>query len=352
MLINLDTSGRRYDIALNNASSGGELISDLSYLDTVPPGTITLDFRHMAAALTQETREEYLPGSFGYQPTLHLLELVSVIAAFVDRTALAPHTVVACLPRKDSRVGRFLANFRLPEILAASGITLQFADPSNAELGNDDLSRHNLIPMTVVRLRRGAPDFKVLKQIRDRVQAVFAKALARDSDLANRFTSVVSEAVDNLVAYGQGGIIGGLYYRRVGEVEITLSNRLSGFGGQAPAEQLEALLHACEKRTREGRGGNGIPELSRLTLTCFGTLLLRNGNASIRFLPDGSVAATTEETGFSLPGASVTALLQLLPDESVQRTEPMKAFEEVLARSLLGYRGRIASAVASGGPAT
>jgi hypothetical protein len=206
--------------------------------------------------------------------------------------------------------------------------------------------------MTVVRLRGGAPEFKVLKQIRDRVQAVFAKALARESDLADRFTSVVSEAVDNLVAYGQGGIIGGLYYRRVGEVEITLSNRLGGFGGQTPAEQLEALLQACEKRTREGRGGNGIPELSRLTLTCFGTLLVRNGNASIRFLPDGSVAATTDETGFSLPGASVTVLLQLLPDESVQRTEAMKAFEEVLARSLLGYRGQATAAVAPGGPAT
>jgi hypothetical protein len=351
MLINLDTSRRRYEIALNNASSGGELVSDLSYLDAAPAGTIVLDFRHMAASLTQETREEYLPGSFGYQPTLHLLELASVIGSFVERMALCPHTLVARLPRKNTRVGRFLAGFRLPEILAGFGLELQFTAPSNEELGDDDPSRHNLIPMTVVRLSGGRPDFKVLKQMRSRVETVFTKALARDSDLANRFTSVVSEAVDNLVAYGQGGVIGGLYYRRVGEVEITLSNRCGGFGGQTPAEQLEALLQACEKRSREGRGGNGIPELSRLTLTCFGTLLLRNGNASIRFLPDGSIAATTDETGFPLPGASVTVLLQFLPDDSVERTEAMKAFEGVLARSLLAYRIPAAAAVASGGPA-
>jgi hypothetical protein len=337
MLILLDTQSRRYEIALNNASCGHELVSDLSYLAGVPPGTVSFDFRHMAAPLTQETREEYLPGNFGYQPTLHLLELVSVIGDFVERPALCPHTLVARLPRKDSRVGRFLADFRLPQILGALGLKLEFTDPSNAELGDDDPSRHNLIPMTIVRVSRGVPDFKVLKQIRDRVHTVFARALAQDADLAPCFTLVVSEAVDNLVAYGQGGIIGGLYYRRVGEVEITLCNRCGGFGGGTPDEQLDALVAACEKRCRVGRGGNGIPQLSRLTLTCFGTLLLRNGNASVQFLPDGSVAATTDETGLSLPGASVTILLQLLPDDSVQRTDAMKAFEEVLARSLREY---------------
>src|SRR5262249_12642874 len=160
------------------------------------------------------------------------------------------------------RVGRFLADFRLPRILGALGLELQFADPSNAELGEDDPSRHNLIPMTIVRVSGDAPDFRVLKQIRDRVQTVFARALAQDSDLAARFSSVVSEAVDNLVAYGQGGLIGGLYYRRVGEVEITLCNRCGGFGGDTPDEQLEALVAACEKRCRVGRGGNGIPQLS------------------------------------------------------------------------------------------
>ncbi len=337
MLILLDTPDRRYEIALNNASCGHELISDLSYLAEVPPGTISFDFRHMAAPLTQETREQYLPGNFGYQPTLHLLEIVSVIGEFVDRQALCPHALVARLPRKDTRVGRFLADFRLPQNLRALGLELQFADPSTAELGSDDPSRQNLIPMTIVRVSRDMPDFKVLKQIRDRVEAVFGRALAQDADLASRFTLVVSEAVDNLVAYGQGGLIGGLYYHRVGEVEITLCNRFGGFGGNTPEEQMEALVAACEKRTRVGQGGNGIPQLSELTLTCFGTLLLRNGNASVQFLPDGSVAATTDETGLSLPGAAVTILLQLLPDDSVQRTDAMRAFEEVLARSLREY---------------
>ncbi len=351
MLLLLDSHGRRYEIALNNASCGHELVSDLSYLGGVPPGTLSFDFRHMAAPLTQETREEYLPGNFGYQPTLHLLELVSVIGDFVERRSERPHTLVARLPRKDSRVGRFLADFRLPQILEALGLELQFAEPSNVELGDDDPSRHNLIPMTIVHASGGVPDFKVLKRIRDRVQTVFAKALAQSSDLAARFTMVVSEAVDNLVAYGQGGLIGGLYYRRVGEVEITLCNRCGGFGGDTPDEQLDALVAACEKRSRLGRGGNGIPQLSELTLTCFGTLLLRNGNASVQFLPDGSVAATTDETGLSLPGASVTILLQLLPDDSVQRTHAMKAFEEVLARSLREYH-RPTTAPATEGAAT
>jgi len=337
MLILLDAQARRYEIALNNASCGHELVSDLSYLGKTPPGTLCFDFRHMAAPLTQETREEYLPGNFGYQPTLNLLEIVSVMSDFAQRLAPCPYTLVARLPRKDSRVGRFLGDFRLHQILEALGFRLEFADPSNAELGDDDSGRHNLIPMTIVPLSGDIPDLAVLKQIRDRVQTVFAKALDQDSDLADRFTIVVSEAVDNLVTYGNGGLIGGLYYRRVGEVEITLCNRCGGFGGDTPESQLEALVVACEKRRRVGRGGNGIPQLSELALTCFGTLLLRSGNASVQFLPDGSITARTDETGLSLPGASVTILLQLLPDKSIQRTDAMKAFEEVLARSLRGY---------------
>jgi hypothetical protein len=117
----------------------------------------------MAAPLTQEKWEDYLPGSFGYQPALCLLELVSVIADFAQRFALCPHALVARLPTRNSRVGRFLADFRLPQILKALGLELQFSSPSNAELGDDDPSRHNLIPMTGVRLSGGVPDFKVLR---------------------------------------------------------------------------------------------------------------------------------------------------------------------------------------------
>jgi hypothetical protein len=149
---------------------------------------------------------------------------------------------------------------------------------------------------------------------------------------------VVNEAVDNLIEYGRGGIIGGLYYPKVGEVEITLVNHQGGFGGSTPAEELDALISASEgKSSRPTGGANGIMALSRLTMICFGSLLLRNGNACLRLPPDGSVVATTSETGLPTPGASVTILLQLLPDGSVVRTEAMSDFELVLKNSLSNY---------------
>src|SRR2546423_10799487 len=114
MLIVCDRDTREYIIALNNASNSAELASDFSYLEGVPSGLLTFDFTHMAAGLTQEKREAYLPGNFGFQPTISLLEIISTIAEFTERTALCPHHLAVILPDRRSRVGRFLADMGLP----------------------------------------------------------------------------------------------------------------------------------------------------------------------------------------------------------------------------------------------
>ena len=97
MLIECDRQKRQYRIALNNMSNGAELAADLSYLEGVPAGVLTFDFTHMAAGLTQETREAYLPGNFGFQPTISLLEIVSTIASFTERAAICPHHLAVVL---------------------------------------------------------------------------------------------------------------------------------------------------------------------------------------------------------------------------------------------------------------
>jgi len=323
-------------------SNGAELAADLSYLEGVPAGVLTFDFTHMAAGLTQETREAYLPGNFGFQPTISLLEIVSTIASFTERAAICPHHLAVVLPNKKSRVGRFLMDMGLPAILKKMKIDIGEANPANVELGRDDLTRKNLIPLTVVdTLFGGQPNFEVYEHILKRVETVFTEALPGEQSLINRFTGIVNEAIDNLVDYGQGGIIGGLCYPKIGEVEITMVNRYGGFGGTTPDEELEALIEACEGKTRRTNGGGiGIANLSRLAIVCFGTLLLRNGNATLRLLPDGSVSATTDKTGISTPGAYVTILLQLLPSQSITRTEDMRKFEAVLDQGLQSYAQR------------
>lgn len=337
MLIEADYSRRHYRIAVNNASTSAELVSDLAYLEDAPNGVLSFDFTHMAAPLTQERREEYLPGGFGYQPTLQLLEIVSTIAEYSGRNGVCPHQLETRLPGESSRVGRFLADMRLPTLLAGMGINVSFAGPATAERGYDDSTRQNLLPLTSITVSP-APNFATLQKIRARVERVFERALPDDLDLANRCASIVDEAIDNMIEYGGGGILGGLYYPSVGEVEITLVNRSGGFGGATPAEELDALVAAYEGQTsRATGGGNGITELSRLAIACFGTLLLRNGSATLRLLPDGSIVGTTEETGLTTPGAYVTLLLQLLPTKSLQRTSALERFEPVLIASLEAY---------------
>ena len=339
MLIECNRATGTYIIALNNASNGAELVSDFSYLTGAPCGVLTFDLTHMAAGLTQEMRDEYLPGSFGFQPTISLLEIVSTLGSYVEQqTTPSPHSLVALLPNQRSRVGRFLIEMGIPPLLASMNISVSFANPANAEVGRDDTTRKNLIPLTLLHLSSGTPNFTALEQVVNHVEHVFTEALPGASHLVGCFTTLVEEAIDNLLEYGDGGIIGGLYYPNSGEVEVTLVNRHGGFGGTTPEEELDALVVACEGKTqRKHAGGTGIAKLSRLTLACFGTLFLRNGNAALRLLPDGSMVATADTTGFSYPGAYITLLLQLLPTTLLTRTEEMRQFEAVLEPWLQTY---------------
>ncbi|HSH81899.1 MAG TPA: hypothetical protein VLA19_25515 [Herpetosiphonaceae bacterium] len=344
MLSNADRDKGIYHIAFNNASDGAELMADLSYLGGAPSGTLTFDFRQMAAPLTQEQREEWLPGGFGYQPTQLLLEVLGAMMAYLDCEAAQSHRIKAILPTPMSRVGRFLVDMQLPQILHQMGIQLRYDDTWVREYGHDDPSRQNLIPLTLITVSTRGPDFRILRTIRKRVERVFSCGLPGDSatplppDLAEQFATVVNEAVDNMIEYGAGGLIAGLYYRKAGEVEITLVNRCGGFGGTNATEQLETLIDACDgMSSRSNGGGNGIITLSRLAGACFGTLLLRNGSATVRLSPDGSVDGSLDETGIQIPGAAVTLLLQLLPEPDGKENETRKAFEAVLRNALNAY---------------
>jgi hypothetical protein len=342
VLIELDEDERRYVIALNNASDGAEVLADLSYLEDAQPGALTFDFTHMAAPLTQESREDYLPGNFGYQPTRQLVEIVAAIDACTRDKGNGYHLIEAKLPDPGSRVGDFLVRMDLGPLLDQIGLAVTFAKPASRELGIDDATRQNLISLARIDVSfEGRPNFAQLRAIRSRVECVFSQALPQERELAESFTAVVDEAVDNAVEYGRGGIIGGLYYPRAGEVEISLVNRQGGFGGDTPAEELDALINACAGSTRRTVGGsNGIAELSRLALTCFGTLALRNGSATLCLQPDGSITATLDETGLPTPGAAVTVLLQLLPANAPAPTDTLASYESILWASLAAYRNR------------
>lgn len=339
MLIEADPISGYTRFAINNSSDGAELMADISYLAAGTGGTLLLDFTHMAAPLTQEKREEYLPGGFGYQPTLPLIEVLAAIGYLVENRGVYPCELSARLPNPNTRVGRFLDGMKVPQCLKDMGVRVEYAEPATAETGRDDSTRQNLIPITSIDvLLDGQPDFRVLATLRRRVESVLKSALGTSPDLADAFTTIIYEAVDNLIEYGQGGIIGGLFYPRMGEVEITLVNRHGGFGGTNPAEQLDALVSALEGESRRNMGGgNGMKELSRLALACFGTLLFRNGNALLRLPPDGSIVGTTYETGLTTPGASVTAVLQLQPTAQVIRSSILREFEFVLANSLAPF---------------
>src|SRR5205809_458609 len=131
MLVEADTHARHYRIAINNATGAAELISDLSFLDDAPRGELVFDFTHMTASLTQEKREGYLPGGFGYQPMQQLVEVVAVIARYLDEAGLPPHQLVGLMPGTCSRVGRFLADMRLPALLGWLDLDVRTANPAS-----------------------------------------------------------------------------------------------------------------------------------------------------------------------------------------------------------------------------
>src|SRR5262249_39551743 len=141
------------------------------------------------------------------------------------------------------------------------------------EDGRDDLSRMNLIPLTDIVLHGGQPDFNQLRNLRQGIERVFSLALEQSTSMANRFASIVNEAVSNLIEYAHGGWVAGLYYPHIGEVEISLINRHGGFGGRTPQEQLERLRAIVVGATERAEGGgHGITELMDLAHQYLGTL--------------------------------------------------------------------------------
>jgi len=305
----------------------------------------------MAAPLTQEMREEFTPGSMGYQPLRNLAEVVAELAAYTESTALFPHRIVAAVPDRRSAVGKFLHGIGLTSILDELNIEREGgipASPEPAQYRDDD--RHNIVPFTslIVGLdgRLTPQSLKKFNGLHSRIENAFAVALSDYPGLAVQFATAVMEAVDNMVEYGDGGIIAGLYYPRVGEVELTLVNRRGGFGGATPDEQMHALLAACEGATRRtSGGGNGIRELMRLTIHFFGSLVLRSGAAIVYATPNGDLLGRFSHTGFPANAASVTTMLQLLPSDHGRHSGDRavrEAFAATLSARVTSYRNGMA----------
>src|SRR5687767_10728806 len=99
----------------------------------------------MTAELTQRMRDDYLPGSFGYQPTRQLVEVAATLIGLTMPEAAQPHLLSAILPNSETKVGRFLERMNLSRLLEASGFAITFAGPPQDERGRDDASRANLI---------------------------------------------------------------------------------------------------------------------------------------------------------------------------------------------------------------
>jgi anti-sigma regulatory factor (Ser/Thr protein kinase) len=314
MLIDSDRTTGRYVIAITNATGWAELAADLHYLMDLPPGEIFFDFTHLSGNLTAEKRLDYLPGNFGFHPTDRLAEEVACIGYFREQLILHAHRWRSRLPSRSTKVGAFLSNMHVGRALRKMEVEVE--EVTVSENGHDDPSRKNLIPLTDIVLRGGQPDFNQLQSLRQHIEQVFSLALDQAQSMANRFASIVNEAVSNLIEYAHGGWVAGLYYPHVGEVEISLINRRGGFGGQTPQEQLERLLAVVEGATeRPQGGGHGITELMDLAHQYFGTLRLSSGNASLYISPDDSMTSVVDDTGIDIPGGRVTIVLQLLPTD-------------------------------------
>jgi len=267
---------------------------------------------HLSGNLTSEKRFDYLPGSFGFHPTDRLAEEVACISHFREQLILWPHRWRVRLPSRASKVGAFLSSMHVGQVLRRMGLEVE--ETRMSETGQDDVNRRTLIPLTDILLHGGKPDFHQLKTLRQHIEQTFGLALNGNASLANQFASVVNEAVDNLIEYAHGGWVAGLYYPQVGEMEISLTNRGGGFGGQTPQQQLDRLLTVIEGSTeRLHGGGHGIPALLDLAHQYLGTLRLSNGNASLYISADGSMTSVVDDTGIEIPGGRVTIVLQLLP---------------------------------------
>lgn len=335
MLVETQPEVGQYKIAITHATGWTELAADFLALEGVPHGELLFDFTHLSGNLTRVDPErlEHLPASFGFHPTDRLTEEIACIGYFQREGLLQGHTLKAKLPRPQTKVGAFLATMKVSQMLQKMSIEVDDA-ASVTEEGEDDTSRQNLIPLSYVGFEDGKPDFKMISRLRRQIEAALTLALEDDQDLANKSTSVVNEALDNMVDYSRGGLVAGLYYPRIGEVEISLINRHEGFGGDTPQEQLDRLLNVIEGATeRTEGGGNGISELMDLTHRCLGTLRLSNGNASLYVAADGSMATSLDDTGIMIPGGRVTILLQLLPAAPMP-TATARAMVELVRKTI------------------
>ncbi|MDP2860000.1 MAG: hypothetical protein Q8P50_18835 [Bacillota bacterium] len=340
MLVSLDRKLRRAHIGINNGTGLAELLADFSLIECTIPHTIIFDWTHASANLTLEKREDYLPGGFGFHPTDLLTEEIAALAQFIGQYGDAGHQLRARLPHEDTKIGAFFQRMKLGEVLRRLGIQVEGIGVCEEEGAEDDITRRTLIPLQFVTVTAdGTPDFRAINSLRRNIEATFNGALEGDRDLANRLTSVVSEAVDNMVEYAGGGIVAGLYYPRVGEVEITLINRCGGFGGSEADDQLEALLSAVERALdKDGPGGNGIRELMNLADAAFGTVRLSSGPASLLIAPDGTMQTVVDNLGFPPPGARVTLVLQLLPGKEYLPTLTKESLLKIVQRGLACVR--------------
>lgn len=312
MLISPSYTNRYYIIAITNSTGWAELAADFTYLADFPAREILFDFTHLSGNLTSEKRFDYLPGSFGFHPTDRLAEEVVCLGYFREQLILSPHRWRARLPSRATKVGAFLSGMRLGRVLRKMGLEVE--ETKVSEIGQDDMSRRNLIPLTDILLYGGQPDFHQRKTLRQHIEQTFGLALNGNESLANHFASIVNEAVDNLIEYAHGGWVAGLYYPQVGEMEISLINRRRGFGGQTPQQQLDRLLTVIEGATeRPHGGGHGISALMDLAHRYLGTLRLSNGNASLYVSADSSMTSVVDDAGIEIPGGRVTIVLQLLP---------------------------------------
>jgi hypothetical protein len=199
MLIAANHPNSRYIIAITNSTGWAELAADFHSLADSPPGAILFDFTHLSGNLSSEKRFDYLPGSFGFHPTDRLAEEVACIGYFREQLILRLHPWCARLPNRTTKVGAFLSGMHVGRVLRKMGLEVEEAKVS--EIGRDDVSRLNLIPLTDIVLRGGNPDFTQLMHLRQRIEQTFGLALNGNASLANHFASIINEAVDNLIAY-------------------------------------------------------------------------------------------------------------------------------------------------------
>src|SRR5439155_16896535 len=113
----------------------------------------------------QENRDDYMPGSVGYQPTKQLVEVVAAIARYSEQEAVQTRRLVAMLPEESTKVGSFLRAMQLRTVLESFGVEIRLGSSKLREFGDDD-ARENIVPLTNIRLGPGGqPHFPTLRKL-------------------------------------------------------------------------------------------------------------------------------------------------------------------------------------------